>query len=162
MKNVAITLLAAALALAGCARAFDPSSVADASDAQLSRVEPLSWWTGMKTPLQLMVQGPGIGEYDVCIKGSAGVDVTQVHRADSPDYLFIDVDISFAAESGTCWLVFSKDGEDVFKYPYVLRDRRSGSADRQSYTVEDMIYLIMPDRFANGDPANDSGWPGGS
>lgn len=51
--------------------AFDPASVADAS-GEVTRVEPLSWWTGMQTPLQLLVNGAGIAAYDVRIEGGTG------------------------------------------------------------------------------------------
>ena len=135
---------------------FVPDSVADADLEQVSRVEPLSWWVGMKAPLQLLVQGEGISEYNVAIEGGNGVKVNKIHKADSPNYLFIDVNILKDAKPGTYYLVFSKDGKPAFKYPYEIAARESGSVQRKSYTAADMIYLIMPDRFANGDPSNDS------
>lgn len=135
---------------------FVPDSVADADMEQVSRVEPLSWWVGMKAPLQLLVQGEGISEYDVAIEGGNGVKVNKIHKADSPNYLFIDVNILKDAKPGTYYLVFSKDGKPAFKYPYEIAARESGSVQRKSYSAADMIYLIMPDRFANGDPSNDS------
>ncbi len=121
----------------------------------VERVEPLSWWIGMKMPLQLMVQGENISAYDVAIEGGKGVEVEKVSKADSPNYLFVDVKIAANAAPGTYYIVFSKDGES-FKYPYEIAARREGSAERTSFTTADMIYLIMPDRFANGDPSNDS------
>ena len=135
---------------------FVPYSVADADMEQVSRVEPLSWWVGMKAPLRLLVQGEGVSEYDVAIEGGNGVKVNKIHKADSPNYLFIDVNILKDAKPGTYYLVFSKDGKPAFKYPYEIAARESGSVQRKSYTAADMIYLIMPDRFANGDPSNDS------
>ena len=146
-----------AIMLGSCAGngKFVPESVADASDAQVSRVEPLSWWVGMNTPLQLMVHGDGISEYDVALEGGDGVEVRGVHKADSPNYLFIDIAISPNAKAGTYYLVFSKDGES-FKRAYEIGERTEGSAQRGSFSSADMIYLIMPDRFANGDPSNDS------
>lgn len=154
-KNIFMAIAAVA-GLASCAgqASFDPSSVADA-DGQVSRVEPLSWWTGMKTPLQLLVGGEGISSFDVEIAGGAGVEVKSVHKADSPNYLFVDVEVAADAAPGTYWIVFSRDGES-FKYPYEIAARAEGSASRKSFTTADMIYLIMPDRFANGDPSNDS------
>ncbi len=121
----------------------------------VTRVEPLSWWTGMKMPLQLLVQGENISEYSVAIEGGNGVSVEKVSKADSPNYLFVDVKIAANARPGTYYIVFSKDGQS-FKYPYEIAARREGSAERTSFTTADMIYLIMPDRFANGDPSNDS------
>ena len=69
-----MSMAVAALHSCGNGGIFDPDSVQDAGN-HISRVEPLSWWTGMKTPLQLMVYGEGIGEYDVRIEGADGVEV---------------------------------------------------------------------------------------
>ena len=96
----------------------------------------------MKTPLQLLVNGKDIALCDVRIEPS-------------PNYLFVDVDVAPDALPGTYQLVFTKDGES-FRYPYEIARRAEGSALRGSFTTADMIYLIMPDRFANGDPTNDS------
>ena len=154
MKKIIIAL--AAVALAACSGpAFDPATVADASAEQVTRVEPLSWWTGMKMPLQLLVQGENISEYDVTIEGGKGVSVVKINKADSPNYVFVDVKIAANAQPGTYYIVFSKDGQS-FKYPYEIAAREAGSAERTSFTTADMICLIMPDRFANGDTTNDS------
>ena len=154
MKKIIITL--AAVALAACSGpAFDPATVADATAEQVTRVEPLSWWTGMKMPLQLLVQGENISEYNVAIEGGKGVSVEKINKADSPNYVFVDVKIAANAQPGTYYIVFSKDGQS-FKYPYEIAAREEGSAERLSFTTADMIYLIMPDRFANGDTTNDS------
>ena len=134
---------------------FNPAKTADATESQVAHVEPLSWWTGMKTPLQLLINGENISAYEVSIEGGRGVKAAQVHKADSPNYVFVDVEISANAAPGTYYIVFSKDGKS-FKYPYEIGERVKGSADRESFTTADMIYLIMPDRFANGDPSNDS------
>lgn len=124
---------------------------------KVKRVEPLCWWVGMKTPLQLLVHGENISEYSVSIEGGKGVAVTALHKADSPNYLFADVKIASNAEAGTYNLVFSKDGKS-FKMPYEILKRREGSADRKGFSTSDAIYLIMPDRFVNGDTTNDNGW----
>lgn len=156
-RFMAVTTLSALLAGA-CTNtsSFDPSSAPDATDLQVTRVEPLSWWVGMKTPLQLLVQGENISRYDrVSIEGAEGISVKSVEKAESPNYLFINVEISADAEPGTCHIVFS-DGETAFKSAYEFAARRDGSAERSSFTTADLIYLIMPDRFANGDASNDN------
>ena len=155
MKKIIIATAVIALAACSGKPAFDPASVADATAAQVTRVEPLSWWVGMKTDLQLLVQGAGISEYDVAIEGGKGVSVEKINKAESPNYLFVDVDVAADAQPGTYYIVFSKDGQS-FKYPYEIATREAGSAERQSFTTADMVYLIMPDRFANGDASNDS------
>ena len=133
MKKILITL--AAVALAACSGpAFDPASVADATPEQVTRVEPLSWWTGMKMPLQLLVQGENISEYEVAIEGGNGVAVEKINKADSPNYIFVDVKIASNAQPGTYYIVFSKDGQS-FKYPYEIAAREEGSAERKSFTT---------------------------
>lgn len=154
MKKV-LTMIATTAMLASCAQSsFDPSTVADADINQIDRVEPLSWWIGMKTPLQLLVQSPGISTYDVTLEGG-NARISKVHKAESPNYLFLDVEFSSSAQPGTYYLVFSKD-EESFKVPYRVDARREGSAQRQSFSTKDLIYLIMPDRFVDGDPSLDA------
>ena len=67
----------------------------------------------MKTPLQILVQGPEISGYEVSIEGGKGVKATGIHKADSPNYLFIDVKIDASAQPGTYYIVFSREGQAV-------------------------------------------------
>ena len=122
----------------------------------INHVEPLSWWVGMTTPLQLMVNATSISEYGVEIlpKGQ-GVEVTALHKADSPNYLFVDVAVAADAKAGEYTLRFTK-GKSKIDYKYTIAERREGSRERESFTTADFVYLIMPDRFANGNPANDN------
>ena len=155
-KIISIIALACIISSATAAEApFNPKKVKNATKEQVTRVEPLSWWVGMKTDLQLLVQGQNISAAEVSIEGGAGVSVTAVHKAESPNYVFVDVAIADDATPGTYYIVF-KNGKKTFKYPYEIAARAEGSADRESFTTADMVYLIMPDRFANGDASNDS------
>lgn len=129
-------------------------SIESASDL-ISHIEPPCWWVGMKTDLQLLVAGDGISGYKVDIEGGNGVSIAKVHKAESPNYLFIDVSISADATPGEYALVFTKDGKSIRK-PYRIDGRREGSAQRKGFSTEDAIYLIMPDRYVNGDKSNDS------
>ena len=123
---------------------------------EIKHVEPLSWWVGMNTPLQIMVNGEGISDYDVTIMPEdRGVVVTAVHKADSPNYLFVDVAVAADAEAGEYTLCFT-NGKRKYEYPYLIASREEGSRERGSFTTADWVYLIMPDRFANGNPDNDS------
>ena len=134
--------------------AFNASAAKPKFD--IKHIEPLSWWVGMNTPLQLMINGDGISAFDVTIlPEDSGVAVAKVHQADSPNYLFVDVAISDDAAAGQYTLRFS-DGKRRYDYPYTIAERREGSRERLSFTNADFVYLIMPDRFANGDPSNDS------
>ena len=153
-KSIFTAMAVAGMVSCGSGPESDPEKIQDAG-TRVGRVEPLSWWTGMKTPLQLMICGDGISRYDVRIEGGKGVKAGTVHKADSPDYLFVDVEISPDAAPGTYYIVFD-DGTDKFKYSYEIAARSKGSAERGSFSTADMVYLIMPDRFANGDPSNDA------
>ena len=134
--------------------AFNASAAKPKFD--IKHIEPLSWWVGMNTPLQLMINGDGISAFDVTIlPEDSGVTVAKVHQADSPNYLFVDVAISDDAAAGEYTLRFS-DGKRRYDYLYTISERREGSRERLSFTNADFVYLIMPDRFANGDPSNDS------
>ncbi len=122
---------------------------------RVERLEPLCWWTGMKTPLQLLIKGENISDFDVWLEGGKGVKASLLHEAESPNYIFLDVDIASNATPGTYYICFENEDE-YFEIPYEILSRRGGSADRESFTTADLIYLIMPDRFVNGDPTNDN------
>ena len=122
----------------------------------IQHVEPLSWWTGMNTELQLMVHGQGISRAEVSLEGDAGVSIQAIHKADSPNYLFMDVRVDAKARPGTYTFVFKTPDGVTVRYPYQINAREKGSAQRESYTTADLIYLIVPDRFADGDPSIDS------
>jgi len=124
-------------------------------DPQVSKVEPPFWWVGMKSDfLQLMVYGENISKAEPEIQ-YPGVKIEKVHRVSSPNYLFIDLNISGLKVGSDVPIRFTVDGRTVFVYDYSFYERREGSAERTSFTPEDVIYLLMPDRFANGDPSND-------
>ena len=127
--------------------------------AAIERVEPPHWWVGMRdTRLELMVHGPGIATAHVRLrKAPAGVRLRGSSRLDGDNYLFVDLDIGAAARPGTLTLDFiAADGKPVATQVYELRARTPGSAQRQGFDGRDAIYLVVPDRFANGDPGNDN------
>ncbi len=119
------------------------------------RVEPLHWWAGMKSPeLQLMVYGENISETDISIE-YPGVRLVAVSKVQNPNYLFIDLLLSEDVQPGSFDIVFKKGGEVAATWKYELKARDEGSAQRQGFDNSDVIYLITPDRFANGNPQND-------
>ncbi len=122
--------------------------------AQL-RVEPMHWWVGMKDPnLQLLVHGKGIGSATPQIT-YPGVTIKKLSKADSPNYLFIDLVISKTARPGSLDIRFMEKGKQVAVCEYQLNKRVAGAGIQQGFNSSDLIYLITPDRFANGDPSND-------
>ena len=126
------------------------------SAKQPTHVEPPFWWISMKnTHLQLMVNGNNIQDTKVEIK-TTEVVLKKVHRVESPNYLFLDLEIQKDAKAGIFDICFKKDGEIIYTYKYELKERREKSAERQGFGPEDLIYLLMPDRFSNGNTSNDN------
>ena len=131
------------------------SPVSQAQQGRIDHLEPPFWWTGMQhKKLQLMVHGDKIGELTPALD-YPGVRIDKVTSLSNKNYLFIDLDIGAAARPGSFDIRFGS-GAGATRYSYQLRDRAPGSATRQGFSSKDAIYQIMPDRFANGDPANDS------
>jgi glycosidase len=85
-----------------------------------------------------------------------GIEINQVHRLSNPNYLFIDLFLLEEAMPGEFDIIFNKEGQPKTKYNYTLLKREPDSAGRKGFSPADVIYLITPDRYANGDPGNDS------
>lgn len=125
------------------------------SYAQIQRVEPPNWWVNFEnSDLQLMVYGEKIGEATPEINYD-GVSVEGVHQADNPNYLFIDLQISEDTQPGKFDIVFKNPDGSNETFNYELKERTKPAEDFVGFDNSDAIYLITPDRFANGDPSND-------
>jgi len=122
----------------------------------IEKLEPSFWWVGMKNPeVQLLVYGPAISDTKPQISYN-GVTISNIQLTSNPNYLFVTLRINENTIPGKFNITFSKDKKVVTSYEYQLLPRKNGSAMRESYTNADVIYLIMPDRFSNGNPGNDS------
>ena len=144
MKTRILCLLAA-LALAG----------ATLSAAQIQRMEPPFWYAGMKNPaLQVMFYGENIAASEVSLADYAGVRITEVAKTANPNYLFVYLEVGPQAQPGTMTFLF-KEGRRTTRQAFELRPR-NGKTGAQGFSSRDVLYLIMPDRFANGDPSNDT------
>lgn len=142
MKKYFFTLLALALFL-------------NTFSQKLERIEPMFWWAGMKSPeLQLMVYGENISETNVSLKYT-GVEVVSTTKVHSPNYLFVDLRLAENVQPGKFEIQFTKGNKVVQTYLYELKTREKGSAKRAGFNSSDVIYLITPDRFINGNPNND-------
>jgi glycosidase len=102
-----------------------------------------------------MVYGKDIGKTDPSVFAPGVAELRRVHVMDNPDYLFLDIIVAKNAEPGSFPIVFYKDGKKITEFLFELRGREEGSAARKCFDAADVIYLITPDRFSNGDPAND-------
>lgn len=122
--------------------------------AEISRIEPPCWWVGMKNPeLQIMVYGPGIGEAHVSVD-YPGVRLKETVKTENPNYLFLYLDIEEDAAPGRMDLSFETSGGTMVReYELLPRSTKPGA---MGFSGADVLYLITPDRFANGDPSNDT------
>jgi len=132
------------------------ASTSAAAADRIERVEPASWWVGMKDDrLQLLVHGDRVAELQPRLS-YPGVTLVSAERVENPNYLFVNLRIAPETRPGTFRIDFRKGRSKAASRTYVLNARAPGSADRASFGPQDTIYLITPDRFANGDPSNDT------
>ena len=129
---------------------------------KIQQVEPLCWWTCMQTPLTLMFHGIDLADAQVTVQqlnngrpmrgACLGLVPKAQHNAESPNYLFVDMEVN---HPGT-YRITLKKGNKKATYDYVIGERREGSRERKSFTTADVVYLIMSDRFVDGDESNNS------
>lgn len=121
--------------------------------AYIDKIEPTNWYAGMNDPsLQLMVYGKGIKTANVKIDG-CNAQLDSIVRLDSPNYLFLYLNLS-QAKAGMIKLHFNNKGKKI-TIPYELKTRQMAGADHKGFDNSDVLYMLMPDRFANGNPKND-------
>jgi len=124
-------------------------------DIKVEKVEPPFWWIGMENSrLQLLVYGENIS---LCTPeiNYTGVTIVGVNKVENPNYLFIDIEILDDASPGTFDIAFKVGDRLIPPFKYELKERNGASANRFGFDRTDAIYLLMPDRFSNGDPSND-------
>ena len=119
---------------------------------KVDRIEPTNWYVGLKNPsVQLMVYGEGIRDAEVTID-YGGVTIDSLVRLDSPNYLLVYLNTR-GAQPGTMDITF-KQGRSKKKVKYDLLAREMSGDKRQGFSNADVLYMLMPDRFADGNPAN--------
>ncbi len=121
--------------------------------AQVDRVEPPFWWSDMNlSDVQIMFYGKNIAQNEVTV--SNGIIIKGIQKTENPNYIFVTVDTKNTSAQD---FVFTfKNKNKSFTQNYSLKTRKVNSRLRKGYDSSDMIYLIMSDRFANGNPNNDS------
>ena len=132
------------------------TTLAAAPKTTLERIEPAFWWVGFKNhSLQLLVHGNLISTTKPEIS-YAGVTLESVVSVENPNYLFLNLKLADQALPGKFPIRFLLNGKAIHTFDYELKAREAGSSERKGFNSSDVLYLIMPDRFANGDPSNDS------
>ena len=129
-------------------------SAAKKSTTVIDRIEPTDWFVGMKNPsVQLMVYGKGIRDAEAVTTDYPGVTIDSLVRLDSPNYLLVYLNVK-GAEAGTMTLKFdvknAKGKLQKFTVPYVLKQREMDGKKRKGFDISDVLYMLMPDRFAQG------------
>ena len=123
------------------------------SYAVIKKVAPTFWWAGMKNPeLQVLLYGDDISSSEVSIS-SKDIYLKEIVRQSNSNYLIIYLDLN-DAKVQKFDIILTK-GRKVTKVPYELKERTRKGLDIEGFTSSDVLYLIMPDRFANGNPEND-------
>ncbi len=146
--------LALMLCLLLCAYAGNARG-AMTSSTRIDHLEPANWWVGMRHhQVELMVHGQGIARLKPRLAHD-GVSIVDVQRTNNSNYLFVSVDVAADARPGTFDIDFLDGQRVAATHPWRLDAREVGSAQRRGFDARDAIYLVMPDRFANGNAAND-------
>lgn len=118
---------------------------------------PANWWIGMKyNKIQLMIRGEGVGNHTGFTTRYPGVTITKVNRFANKNYVILDMTIAPTARPGTIG-ISTKKGNETINFEFNIAARRTGRGTEfaQGVTSSDLMYLIMPDRFSNGDKTND-------
>ena len=123
-------------------------------NAQLQRVEPPFWYAGMNnTELQIMFYGNNIAQNEVSV--SNNIVIKNIYKTENPNYIFVTIDTKDIPASDLLF-TFKHKKKVAFTKKYSLKQRAKNAALRKSFDASDVVYLLMPDRFANGDTTNDS------
>jgi len=117
----------------------------------VSKLEPPNWWVGLPSPM-LLISGDGLSEATVTTD-SPGIKISRAQNEATGHYLFVWLDTSGANPGTANLLLHSPTGSTTVHFP--LQARKSNAGNFQGFGQDDVIYLIMPDRFSDGDPSND-------
>ena len=114
----------------------------------VDRIDPTDWYVGLKNPsVQLMVYGQGIRDVQQVTTDYPGVKIDSLVRLDSPNYLLVYMNVK-DAQPGTMTLQFKGEKGKPLKVAYQLKAREMKGEERRGFDISDVLYLLMPDRFA--------------
>ena len=123
-------------------------SAQSAPKPQVEHVHPLNWWAGMKnSTLQILLHGKGIASESVSLADAEGITLKETVKTENPNYVILYVETK-GAPAQTFQIKVGKT-----RIPYELKAREA--RNRQTWDAADVVYLLMPDRFANGNTKND-------
>jgi glycosidase len=133
-----------------------------------ARCYPTNWWVGMRhADLQVMIHGHNIAQSRSVTLNYPGVQLLGTRRTENPNYIFLHLKIAPTAHPGKVVINISQpaiadpSGDRAalspthIDFPLLARREGNGTKFAQGVRASDFIYFLMPDRFSNGDPAND-------
>ena len=133
-----------------------------ASAQSTAKCYPTNWWAGMKwNKVQLMLHadsGFSFTDKFTLNINYPGINVEKINKVENKHYLFVDILIAPNTKAGLAFIIVNApDRINNFKIPFQIKERRKGNGRNfaQGVTAKDFIYLVLPDRFSNGDPSND-------
>jgi glycosidase len=122
--------------------------------SQIERVEPPFWYSNMNlSSVQIMFYGKNIAFNTVSV--SNNIIIQSIQKTENPNYLFVTINTKDVTPQNLTF-TFKNDKNRTFTKNYEIKKRRENSKFRQGFNSSDLVYLLMPDRFANGNPDNDS------
>jgi len=126
-------------------------SIGFAQSFKVNKIEPPNWWVRMKTnKIQLMVYGENLNEVKIT---SPKLKIIKIHRVENPSYLFVDIDLAEVTADQYQFIFHNSNDKKNITFP--ILERELSDTKHQGFNNEDIIYLIMPDRFSNGETTND-------
>lgn len=118
---------------------------------QLQHIHPPFWWSGMKySKIQLLLYGENIGHRQLHLQPADHVYLTSFHSAPNPNYLLAYIETQ-GAPAQTLHFILWKEGEEDFAFDYELKEREHLQVE--TFDASDVVYLLMPDRWIQGDTA---------
>ena len=155
MKKTLFIILTIVLAFNLSAKQNKKLETRNPKQQWLQHIEPTYWWRNMhNSTLQIMLHGKDISKADISINYQ-GISIIDKKLTDNPNYLFLYINISKDVKTGF-FNIELKNGKQKQLVKYELKERKPNSAERESFSEKDNLYLLMPDRFVNGNPKNDS------
>jgi glycosidase len=129
------------------------SSIGFGQKVNLEHVEPMNWWVGMKHhQVEVLLHGENISRFQV---ESPGLPIVGIVKTENPNYLFVTIETA-NRNSGKYPIYLKEKNKIVSTYDFELKEREYGSESRKGFSAADVIYLLMPDRFASELAGNDS------
>ncbi len=124
--------------------------------SQIKRIEPSNWWVGMNlNEITLLVYGDSINNLEPIIQYD-GVSISKFEKVENPNYLFITININKSAEPGNVIIKFHQNNKFITSQKFPLLTRETESSNRSGFSQKDAVLLLVPDRFANDNPKNDT------